>query len=129
MAGFVLAAALLASLILNLLTPREVAGVFRTNGAIDRAELTAVESSGSVRTRPAEKTLSFVLPRGGVTIGVAQRAPVGLRLRHFTDPAGLSIGGVPGGTSATLRIPPDTSARLWRPTISPVQAVRLCGTA
>ncbi len=80
----------------------------------------------SVRPRRSGTTLSFTLPRGGLSVQADEGPPVALNLRRFTDPPGLPTGSVAGGTRARLRIPVDASRQPWRLLISPAQAVRVC---
>ena len=80
----------------------------------------------SVWPRRSGTPLSFILPRGELSVQADEGPPVAVNMRRFTDPPGLPAGSVAGGASARLRIPVDASRQPWRLLISPAQAIRVC---
>jgi type II secretory pathway pseudopilin PulG len=131
LAGFALVAALLASLIPNLLTLREAAGVFRVNGAVDRAELAAVELAGSradpipIETPQTTPDLTYDLP-----IPPQDYLTASKRLGSAAVPASSLTNTIPEARRAAdltlirlYRLAPRPSGATAAPIVSPAPAL------
>ncbi|MGH2994011.1 MAG: hypothetical protein ACRDL1_10785, partial [Solirubrobacterales bacterium] len=70
--------------------------------------------------------IGFELPRGGASLRAQGVAPGSMMLGRFATSPTVEVGSLFPGETAKLRIPPDSSPRPWRGSVTGVRAVTAC---